>query len=225
MNYIGSAPQPKHWMLALDGSDNADSAFNFAVGIMNRTDDHLLLVGVGLSLVVRFGSFHFLYSSLTRCENSYDAIQDTQQNLDEIRSMLERYEDRARRLHVKNVHFLVKMGESPGRELCDVIKKKKISCAVVGRRGMSKLKRLLLGSTSRYLVDNAICDVLVVKSYHGPEVIQDEAQSQKSAKDKDESLKRKRLIWMCSRYEPMYHPNYHHIDGSSLEIVARTRLE
>lgn len=90
--------------------------------------------------------------------------------------MLERYEDRARRLQVKNVHVLVEMGESAGRKLCEVIKKKKIDCAVVGRRGMSRLKRLFLGSVSRYLVENAICDVLVVKSYHGPEGIQDEAQ-------------------------------------------------
>lgn len=64
MNYIGSAPQPKRWLVALDGSDNADSAFNFAIGIMNKLDDLLLLVGIGPSLVVRFGTFHFVYSSL-----------------------------------------------------------------------------------------------------------------------------------------------------------------
>jgi len=47
----------KRWLVAFDGSDSADSAFNFTVGLMNKVDDHLFLVGVSMhapSMFVRF---------------------------------------------------------------------------------------------------------------------------------------------------------------------------
>jgi hypothetical protein len=42
-------------------------------------------------------------------------------------------------------------------------KEKQANVIVVGRRGLGVIKRLLLGSVSRYILENAPCDVIVVK--------------------------------------------------------------
>ena len=54
------------------------------------------------------------------------------------------------------------MGSPAGRAL-EFIETTKPDMAIIGSRGLGKLKRLLLGSVSRYLVENAPCPVMVVK--------------------------------------------------------------
>lgn len=46
---------------------------------------------------------------------------------------------------------------------------------IIGRRGMTKMQRVFAGSVSRYVMENADCDVFVVKA--------------KSKKEKEEGAK------------------------------------
>lgn len=61
----------------------------------------------------------------------------------------------------------------------------------MGRRGMGTIARLLLGSVSRYVLENAPCDVVVVKSTVGPEVAHD---TTKEAVKRAEEVERARRI-------------------------------
>ncbi|XP_074578027.1 universal stress protein PHOS32-like [Curcuma longa] len=65
----------------------------------------------------------------------------------------------------KEVIVVLKIYWGDAREkICEAIDSIPLSCLIIGNRGLGKLKRVLLGSVSSYVVNNGTCPVTVVKS-------------------------------------------------------------
>jgi nucleotide-binding universal stress UspA family protein len=52
----------------------------------------------------------------------------------------------------------------PGKSICEVAKTWNATLIAIGRRGLSGLSELFLGSTSNYVLHHAPCDVLIIQS-------------------------------------------------------------
>ena len=63
---------------------------------------------------------------------------------------------RANSLGFKFVEAITCRGE-PQKQVCKYAAEDKIDCIVMGRRGMSNLKRMINGSVSEYVLANASC--------------------------------------------------------------------
>jgi nucleotide-binding universal stress UspA family protein len=54
----------------------------------------------------------------------------------------------------------------PGRTICDLAKNWNADLIIMGRRGLSGLSELLMGSISNYVVHHSPCSVLIVQDKH-----------------------------------------------------------
>ena len=65
----------------------------------------------------------------------------------------------------KEIVVLLKIFWGDAREkICEAVDNIPLSCLIIGNRGLGKIKRVILGSVSNYVVNNASCPVTVVKN-------------------------------------------------------------
>lgn len=99
----------------------------------------------------------FVITSLFGSENTTAKdIAEVEKNLQEAGSYLEKQ-------GVKNqTHFLIQ-GKSPGEDIVDFARKHDIDEIIIGARNRTKVGKLLLGSTTQFVILQAGCPVTTVK--------------------------------------------------------------
>lgn len=53
--------------------------------------------------------------------------------------------------------------ENPGKQICQYAEEKQIDLIIMGSRGLGKVRKILLGSVSNYVVQRAMCPIFIVK--------------------------------------------------------------
>ncbi|WML40835.1 universal stress protein [Neobacillus sp. OS1-2] len=137
-------------LVAIDGSKEADWAFQKGIEIAKRNQAGLLLVHV-----IDTRSFALI--------EAYDTvIGDRAETL--AKEMLENYHKQAVDAGLTNVQYEIEFGSPKIRIPRDIAKKHKVDLILCGATGMNVVERFFIGSVSEHIVRYAPCDVLIVRT-------------------------------------------------------------
>ncbi|MGX7417528.1 universal stress protein [Carnobacterium gallinarum] len=142
--------QYKQILVGVDGSVESETAFRKALQIAKRNQASLLLVHV----VDTLG-----FQSIS----DYEGLI-TDNVMDQVKEKMDEYSIFAERMGVENVTALIMNGspklllakEIPAEHQTDLI--------LLGATGLNAVERLFMGSVSQYIIQNASCDVLIVRT-------------------------------------------------------------
>ncbi|CAA6662007.1 unnamed protein product [Spirodela intermedia] len=153
--------------VAVDFSPCSKEALKWAVDNVVRDGDHLILVNVQkegqyeggeTQLWEATGSPFIPLSEFSDAAISKKyGIKHDPETLDLLNTLAKQ----------KEVVIVVKTyWGDPREKILEAIDNIPLSCLIIGNRGLSKLKRVIMGSVSNHVVSNATCPVTVVKHAH-----------------------------------------------------------
>ena len=141
----------KSIVVGIDGSVEADQAFEKGVAIAQRNNATLTIV-------------HIVDTRSYQGFESFDG-NVPEETRNEIRETLEEYKNLALKRGVTSVTSLLEYG-SPKRNLARTIPESVgADLIVLGATGLNAIERVFIGSVSEYVVRNAVCDVLIIRKH------------------------------------------------------------
>lgn len=136
-------------LIAIDGSYESELAFEKGVNIALRNNAELLLTHVidtrALQSVATFDTY--IYEKLEQ----------------EAKDVLNNYEQQAREKGLTEVKQVIEFGNPKTLLARDIPDKEKVDLIMVGATGLNTFERLLIGSSSEYIMRHAKVDLLVVR--------------------------------------------------------------
>ena len=155
LTVLGSTePTWNQILVAIDGSTISRNAFDQALALAQASTAHLHLLHV-LSVEDK-GSPSIFALRDPNFERQWEAF---------AKPSLEMLRSHQAIAHAAGVEATIhqKLGSNPGRVICDLAHGLDIDRIVVGRRGISGLNEMLMGSVSNYVTHYAPCSVLTVQ--------------------------------------------------------------
>lgn len=134
-------------VIAVDGSKQAEIAFNFYVDHLHKKHNCVVLV-------------HGLEIPSLPTRESWD--QQMQTGVKKRQELHEKYQEKFKELGLRGK--FVSDFEKPGEFIIDVATREKACYIVMGTRGLGKIRRTILGSVSDFVVHHANCPVVVSRS-------------------------------------------------------------
>jgi len=145
----------KNILVPIDGSEFSIRALKYAITITNKFDSNLIVLHIVPSTI----KYEFFNSEENLEPNSPEnlllqsAYMEAQKWLDDIKE----------KLGAKFITDVIIAKESVVKEIIEYSEREKIDLIVIGTRGRSGLKKLLLGSIASGVVTYANCPVIVIK--------------------------------------------------------------
>jgi len=146
----------KRVLVAVDGSDDSLRAAGVAISIAKRFGAELIVCHVIPTPV--YSSTQVGTSNLANVLNVYfeAARKDAKNMVDEVARLAASVDVKAVSVIQENVFSIVEA-------IVSLAEKRKVDLIVMGTRGQSGFKKLLMGSVSSGVITHAHCSVLVVR--------------------------------------------------------------
>jgi nucleotide-binding universal stress UspA family protein len=148
-------------LVAVDGSADSKKALNYAIELMKKCDRKITIINVYSTVVPQTQPIDGLSTSAmsgTSAALAAKMAEDAKLRGEQILVEAERF---AKELGVR-VEKVLREGDAVN-EIVAEAKAGNFNLVVVGHRGMSKLRELLLGGVSEGVSHKAPCPVLIVK--------------------------------------------------------------
>lgn len=137
-------------MVAVDGSEEAELAFKKAVNVANRNHAELLLA-------------HVIDTRAFQTVSSFDGML-AEQATEMAKQTLSDYEKYARENGNEQVSSVIEYGSPKPIIAKQIPQDQAVDLIMLGATGLNAVERLFIGSVSEYVIRNAPCDVLVVRT-------------------------------------------------------------
>ncbi|WP_461240373.1 universal stress protein [Paucilactobacillus sp. N302-9] len=144
--------QYQHILVPVDGSKEAELAFEKAVAVAKRNGEE-----TELRLV------HVVDTRAFQNISSFDTSM-VEQVTETAKKTLDKYVDQAKEQGLKNVNYTIEYGAPKTIIARDVPNDMHADLIMIGATGLNAVERLLIGSVTEYVTRMAICDVLVVRT-------------------------------------------------------------
>jgi nucleotide-binding universal stress UspA family protein len=140
-------------VIAVDGSDAAEKAFDWYMNMLHRRENRIVLVHVPEARNLELE---------TDVKLTVEDVQDIVQHCNKtIASMVLKFQTKLDGNEIDCV-FRTVYGK-PGEVIVDVALNEDASLVVMGTRGMGQIRRTILGSVSDYVVQHAHSPVIVCR--------------------------------------------------------------
>lgn len=136
-------------VVAVDGSEASDQAFNKALNIVKNNGARLIIAHVEDSRT--FATAEAYDRTLAERADEY-AIE-----------LLDGYVEKARKAGLDDIIKCVEYGSPKVKIAKDITQNFDADLIICGATGLNAVERFLIGSVSENIVKNATCDVLVVR--------------------------------------------------------------
>ncbi|XP_005090867.1 universal stress protein YxiE [Aplysia californica] len=142
-------------LMAVDGGEDADYAFEWYATHFHKAENRLLLVHCPETFAnVTMMSPGKVQELIKECELKIKSIQD-------------KYLDKMKALGIQG-EFVRLDGDKPGHSIIECATSRNVTFIVTGTRGLSKIRRTIMGSVSDYIIHHSPVPVLVCRHKEDP---------------------------------------------------------
>ena len=136
-------------MVAVDGSHEAELAFEKGVNVALRNNSRLTIA-------------HVIDTRALQSVSTFDAEVYEELQAD-AKKLMDEYAQKAKETGVTDVVTIVEIGNPKTLLATDIPDEQKVDLIMVGATGLNAFERLLVGSSSEYILRHAKVDLLVVR--------------------------------------------------------------
>ncbi len=151
-------------LVTIDGSENSMKAAVYAIDIAKKDNSQLIALTVLDISTPRRVSSSFITAPTYGLKELEEKRKEAQQSLDKVEKLAAKENNTANN---NNIQFKSEIIEDPisraGSAIVDYAEQENVDLIVVGTRGRTGFKKMLLGSVASDVVTYAHCLVLVVK--------------------------------------------------------------
>lgn len=137
-------------MVGVDGSSESELAFQKAMNVAKRNNAELMLV-------------HVIDTRAFQSVSSFDGML-AEQATEMAKQTMASYKEQAEQYGCKKIVTTIEYGSPKSIIAKQLPQEYDVDLILLGATGLNAVERLFIGSVSEYVIRNAPCDVLVVRT-------------------------------------------------------------